>query len=73
MIVLHVVPSGQVTGWEDRIGKWTLVLWRHWLELKWAIIPDFGHLGLSVLYRCLYLIYLSTDLHRSPWEFQSKH
>ena len=31
------------------IEKWSLVLWRHWLELKWAIIADFGHLGLSVL------------------------
>jgi len=27
----------------------------------------------SVLYRCLYLIYLSTNLHRSLWEFQSEH
>ena len=48
------------------IGKWSLVVYR-------AIIADFWHLGLPVLYCCLYLTYLSTNLHRSPWEFQSEH
>ena len=34
-------------------------------EISIFLIADFGHLGLSVLYRCLYLSYLSTNLHSS--------